>query len=265
MVHVVSGHQPAYLPWLGLFHKMALADTFVLMDDVQYLKEDWINRNRVKNSHGAFWLTVPVRRKESNSDKINDIIVDDTGWGTRRHWQIEHWRSISSCYGNAPYWDAYAGFLENFYTARPWRRLVDINLTLMDFFANSLGIAPRFVRGSEQNFRGQKSDLVLEHCTRFNGNLCVLGTHGRDYIVERDFFARGINIYFQDYQHPQYQQRFGDFAPHLSIIDLLFNCGPRSRDIVLQGNMSKEALTAAVQASAEPRRIEEPSIHASHS
>ena len=246
-MRIITGHQPVYLPWLGLFHKISLADVFVFMDDVQYLEQDWNNRNRIKNSHGAFWLTVPVRLKASPSKQLKDILIDWEGWGTsKHHWQRKHWRSLQMCYRGSPYWDTYAPFFEKLYTKKPWKWLVDVNEHVLHYLLDVLNIEVEFIRASSYGFEGDKSDLVLDHCCKLDANLCVLGMHGKDYLIEEDFINEGVSIYYQDYEHPRYEQRFGEFISHLSVVDLLFNCGPASRGILLSGNVSKADLVNAV-------------------
>lgn len=249
---IITGHQPVYLPWLGLFHKIALADAFVFMDDVQYLEQDWNNRNRIKGPQGPFWLTVPVRLRASASRQLKDVALVADGWGSQGHWQAAHWRSLQSCYGKAHYWDLYAPFFEQLYTARPWHWLAELNEVILHYCLDTLSIRTEFIRASAAGFTGHKSDLVLDHCRRLGADVCVLGTLGRDYICTEDFHAAGVALYFQDYQHPTYPQRFGAFCPRLSVVDLLFNCGPRSRDILLGGNVTREDITAAAQRAGQP-------------
>jgi hypothetical protein len=239
---IVSGHQPVYLPWLGLFHKMSLCDVFVFMDDVQYLSGDWNNRNQIKGAQGAFWLTIPVRRKASASPLLKDILIDDTHFGTRQDWQTTHLRALESSYRQAPYWARYGSWLEEIYRGTRWTHLAALCEQMILFFMNDLRITPRFVKASELSFTGRKSDLVLEHCTRLDAVMCVVGTHGRNYIQRSDFLSRDVSLVFQDYKHPEYTQRFGNFVPYMSIIDLLCNHGPASREILMSGNVQRAEL-----------------------
>jgi hypothetical protein len=247
----VSGHQPTYLPWLGLFHKISLCDVFIFMDDVQYLSGDWNNRNKIKGPGGPFWLTVPVRRKASASPLLKDILVEDANGG-RKDWQAAHLRSLEGCYRTAPYWKRYEKWLRNIYLGSRWTHLAALCETMLRFFMDELRFAPRFERASALNFTGQKSDLVMEHCVRFEATLCVLGAHGRSYINQADLTDRGISLYFQDYKHPAYGQKFGAFASHMSIIDLLFNYGPDSRDILMRGNVTRQELENCITAATMP-------------
>lgn len=249
---LITGHQPVYLPWLGLFHKIALADAFVFMDDVQYLDKDWNNRNRIKGPQGPFWLTVPVRLKASATRLLKDIRIADDGWNSKNHWQKNHWKSIQSCYTRAPYWDNYAPFFEKLYTEHPWQWLSELNLVVLSHLLEIFDIRVDFHIASEIGFSGSKSDLVLDHCRKLQADICVLGMHGKDYLIERDFFQAGVFVHYQNYRHPQYPQRFGQFEPNLSVLDLLFNCGPESRDILLGGNMTKAALVRLAGQSSGP-------------
>ena len=244
-MHVITGHQPVYLPWLGLFHKIALADTFVFMDDVQYLSQDWNNRNFIRGAQGKVRLTAPVRLKASSSDLLKDIRIAEDGWGGKSHWQNEHWKSLQACYARAPHWQDHAAFFESFYTERPWKWLSEMNWALLVHFLDVFDIRVRLLKASDENFKGTKSDLVLDHCRRLSADICILGAQGRDYIVVDDFLAEDTSIHFQEYRHPDYQQRFDGFISHLSVCDLLFNHGPKSRDILLSGNVTALALRAA--------------------
>ena len=230
---------------------MCLCDVFVVMDDVQYLSQDWNNRNRIKGPNGAFWLSLPIDRKRSSSGQIKDIWVQSQGWGTRKHWQAQHWESIRRSYTRAPYWNEYSPFLEEFYTGREHLLLAEINLTLLKFFMKSLGITPEIIVASEFGFEGKKSDLILDHCVKLGANACVFGSQGRNYANIGDFQARGIGVYFDEYNHPTYQQLFREFVSNLSVLDLLFNCGPNSFDVLMSGNIDRSGLEELITDAAQ--------------
>lgn len=255
-MRIVTGHQPVYLPWLGLFHKIALADAFVFMDDVQYLEKDWNNRNRIKGPQGPFWLTVPVCTRRSPSRLLKDIAIASDGFGTASHWQNAHWRSLQSCYGKAPYWADHASFFEQLYRDTKWEWLAELSEVVLRYCLEALHLPIEFIKASEMAFDGRKSDLVLDHCRRLSAGVCVLGTHGKAYLVEEDFFAEGVSVYYQDYQHPTYPQRFGPFCPNLSAVDLLFNCGADSLSVLLAGNVRKSDLTGQARRSGRAGRID---------
>jgi len=252
-MRAVTGHQPVYLPWLGLLHKISLADLFVFMDDVQYLRQDWNNRNKIRGAKGEFWLTVPVKLKASDTEILRDIRVETDGFGGRHHWQTEHWQAFQSCYRKAPFWEEHAPFLERFYTGQSWEWLWELNLELLVYLLKAFDLTPTILIASEVGFDGAKSDLVLDHCRRTEADLCVLGMLGRDYIEEETFFREGIFLYYQDYHHPEYSQRFGGFISHLSAFDLLLNHGPESRKILLKHNVTRDDLEQEASLASEPR------------
>ncbi len=243
---IVSGHQPVYLPWLGLFHKLSLCDTFVYMDTVQYLTKDWNNRNKIRTPHGWMWLTVPVDRKKSSGKMLPEIVIRGHDRPEAKDfWQNEHWRNIECNYAKAPYFDTYAEDLRTFYLDRIWTRLVDVCWAQFELFRGWLSLDDRqVVRMSEFQFEGTKDRLVLSHCLKLGADRLVMGALGRNYADPELFKQHGISVYFQDYDHPAYRQRFPGFESHLSVLDLILNHGPESADILLRGNVTRSDLLA---------------------
>lgn len=233
---ILTAHQPVYLPWLGLFHKIALADKFVFFNEVQYLPKDWMNRNKIKTHTGEIWLTVPVLRK-GYRDRISSEmeINNDTDW------KRKHLKSILINYKKAPYFERYSNFFEETYS-KNWRYLDDLNEHMLKWFLEQLGIKLVFLKASEYKFEGTKSDLVLNMCKHLRADLYIFGELGKDYAKVDDFKDQGTHIIFQEYKHPVYPQMFGDFIPNLSVIDLLFNCGPNSLDIIMSNNVTRNEL-----------------------
>ena len=225
---ILTAHQPVYLPWLGLFHKIASAETFVSFDDVQYLPRDWNNRNRIKTASGAIWLTVPVETKGHREKPIREIEINN-----REPWRRKHWNSISLNYRKAPFFAQYEEFLRPVYE-REWRWLCELNEHMLRWQLEALGIKVRLLRASELGLQGTKSDLVLDMCRKLDATTYIFGTLGRDYAKVGDFERAGIKAVFQDYRHPEYPQLHGPFVSHLAAIDLLFNCGPKSLEIIMK-------------------------------
>ena len=237
---ILTAQQPVYLPWIGLFHKIALADKFVFFNEVQYLPKDWMNRNKIKTAAGEIWLTVPVLRKGYRERKTSEIEINNS-----TNWQKKHLKSILLNYKKAPYFDNYASFFEDVYNKK-WRYLSDLNEYMLRWFIEQLNIKVEFLKASDFNFHGTKSDLVLDMCKQLGADAYIFGALGRDYANADDFAKAGITVFFQDYKHPTYPQIQGDFVSHLSIIDLLFNCGPKSYDIIMSGNISKRDLISNI-------------------
>jgi len=244
---ILTGHQPVYLPWLGLFHKIALADTFVFMDQVQYLAGDWNNRNYIKTPQGKLLLTVPVSLKQGESLLLSDIVITQDSPRPERRWQARHWKSIQLNYQHAPYFSQYADFFRWLYMEKEWTRLSELNEAMLRYLLDVLGIKVRFLRMSDCQFQGKKADLILDMCRQLGATINVFGALGRDYVDSQAFEREGIQVYFQDYRHRQYPQQFGPFVSHLSVVDLLFNCGPGSLEVVMEGNVSKSALLTALE------------------
>ncbi len=226
---ILTAHQPVYLPWLGLFHKIALSDEFVSFDGVQYQVKDWNNRNQIKTPQGPLWLTVPVLSQGYREKTIRDMEINN---GVP--WRRKHWKSLSINYAHAPFFARYAPFFEETYR-KPWKFLAELNEHMLLWFLEILGIQVKFSRASDQGFHGTKSDLVLDMCSRLKADVYLFGAQGRDYARVEDFHARGIRAVFQDYKHPVYPQQHGPFLSHLSIVDLLFNCGPDSFRVLMEG------------------------------
>lgn len=237
---IISGHQPAYLPWIGYFHKLSLCDTFVYMDTVQYLENDWNNRNKIRTPEGWMWLTVPIDRNKTTGKMLDQIIIrSKDGSNPKEDWSANHWKSIESNYRKTPHFETYAPELKSLYLDHPWSRLIDLCWAQFKLFSKWLHLEDKkIVRMSEMKFEGEKSTLVLDHCKKLQGTAVVFGTHGRDYVDLELFKQNGIQVYFQDYKSPEYQQRFKGFEPYMSIIDLVFNHGQQSSSILQNGNIS---------------------------
>lgn len=233
---ILTAHQPVYLPWLGLFHKIALADEFCYFDDVQYQIKDFNNRNKIKTANGGLWLTTPVLTVGYREKKIREIEINNS-----IDWRKKHWKSIYLNYKKAPYFNKYADFFEDTYK-KEWQHLTDLNEYMLKWFLQELGIKIDYYKASELNFRGYKSSLVLDMCKKLKANLYIFGVLGKGYAEEEKFNKEGIKIYFQDYKHPVYPQLHGEFLPYMSIIDLLFNCGSKSLEILMKDNITKEEL-----------------------
>ena len=228
---VVTGHQPTYLSYLGLFHKIALADKFILWDDVQYQPKDFNNRNKIKFPDGPKWLTVPVHRKGYLDKKYTEIKIDNT-----LDWRKKHWKSIESCYRKAPYFEKYHESLKFLYGVE-WEHLSVLNGVMLELFCRQLGIPMELETLSKLKCEGTKSELVLNVCKKVGATKYIFGSQGRDYADVEAFEREGIEVIFQDYQHPFYAQRFGKFEPYMAVIDLLFNEGPNSLEILMNGNV----------------------------
>lgn len=229
---ILTAHQPVYLPWLGLFHKIALADHFISFDQVQFVPKDWISRNQILTPKGPIWLSVPCEKKGRFDSTISQtLIVNNSNWGRK------HWNSIQFNYAKAKFFKKYADFLEDTYQ-REWTLLADLNAHILSWALDELGIKVPVESAGKFEFQGEKSALVLDMCQQLKADAYIFGALGKDYADVEAFEKAGVKAMFQDYEHPQYPQMHDGFTPYLSILDLLFNCGPDSFDVLMSGNIN---------------------------
>jgi WbqC-like protein family len=216
--------QPGYLPWLGFFDQMARSDIFVFYDDVQFDKNGWRNRNRVKSPQGPHWLTVPVRGGLGQS--ILDVRIDDA-----QPWARKHVSTLRHLYGRARYFRAYQTELEEI-LLRPWSHLVDLDLAVVALLCRWLGLERETHRSSRLGVGGERSVRLLALCRHFGCDRYLSGDAARSYLDAASFAKAGVEVEWQNYHHPEYAQLHGAFIPHLSTIDLVLNHGDRSFDIL---------------------------------
>jgi len=225
---ILSAHQPEYLPYLGFFYKMAKADMFVLADHLQFSKKDFLNRNRIRvnSPEGRAWLTVPVTTHGKGQQKINEIQIDNsTSWG-KKHWQLMYFN-----YKKTPFFDKHSGFFEKLYSKK-WEKLADLNEEIIYYLVKELGINTTLVKSSDYDFNAKKTDFIIELCQKFKADTYLSGLGGKNYMEIGLFEKNNLKNIFSDFTHPVYPQRFEPFIENLSTIDLLFNCGSKSLEII---------------------------------
>jgi hypothetical protein len=230
---IVTVHQPHFMPWLGYLHRMAQADLFILLDHVQFERRNYQNRTRIRFGEEARWLTVPVEQR-SQKERIDEKRIDNSLHGTPRWWSPGHFQTIRQAYRNAPFIDRYAPDLRRIFDTR-WDRLVELNAAMLEFLRDAFGIRTRLVRSSELDAGGAKSELILNLCRAAGADTLLAGLGGsRDYL-DRDAFERaGVRIAYQQFEHPEHRQcGAAPFIKGLSSLDLLLNCGPASRELLL--------------------------------
>jgi len=223
---IVAIHQPNYIPWQGFFYKMIKCDIFVFLDNVQYSKNNIINRNKIKTHNGEMWLTVPVLTKDSCRQLISDVKINNTF-----DWRRKHWNSIRQNYAKTSFFKEYSPYLNNIYS-KQWDKLIDLNKTLIKFIADCLEIRKEFVDASSLNVSGKSTDLLVDICKKLDGDVYLSGESGKKYMDEEKFKEIGIKVEYTDFTQPEYNQLYGDFIPNLSVLDILFNCGKESRKIL---------------------------------
>jgi hypothetical protein len=244
---IIAAHQPGFLPWLGYLAKVAAADLFVVMDDLQYEAQNFQNRNRIKNNHGAFWLTVPLERGPQSAPICQKQIANVSS--PREHWQWRHWETLRIHYGSAAHWKRYADPLEEVFR-RPWQRLLDLDLHILRLCLGWFEIDTPILLSSSLALSGQKTDRILDLCRKTGADVYLSGRGGSTaYLDVAKLVAAGVSVAWQPFRHPVYPQRYPSvgFISHLSAIDLLLNCGPDSPRI----------LRDAMQAPAEQEQVQQ--------
>ena len=231
MSRVASILQPSYLPWLGAFDQMARSEVFVFLDDVQYTKNDWRNRNRIKSAGGASWLAVPVRTSGRSGQSIRDAEIEGGAW--RR----KHWRAISQAYSKAPHWNRYSDEIDGLLDS-DWTRISELDIAVTRWMADAFGIEVEFRVSSELGVEADDpNERLLAVLEAVGADEWYEGAAGASYVDLERFRRHGVRVRFQDYSHPEYPQlwpRHG-FISHLSALDLLLNCGPDGLSILLSG------------------------------
>lgn len=211
--------QSNYIPWKGYFDMIGLADEFIIYDEVQYTKNDWRNRNRIKTRQGIQWITIPVFQR-SLLQKISETEV------TNSHWGIKHWQTIRGNYAKAPFFKIISPELEEFYTTTRLSNLSDINTYLLKKVCTLLGIKTRISNSADYDLHGDPTERLVGLCKQVGADRYLSGPSARAYLKESLFSEEGVTIEWMTYDgYPEYPQLFGPFTHQVSIIDLLFNAG----------------------------------------
>lgn len=211
---------------------MLRADIFVFYDDVQYDKNGWRNRNRIKSPQGApHWLTVPVQVK-TLGQRIFETEIDN-----RQAWARKHTGTIRQFYAQAPHLKRYLPELEELLAGRRWEQLVELDIAVIELMCGWLGCKRQTVRASQLAIEGERTERLLRICQHFGARRYLSGSAAQDYLDVELFARHSIEVEWQNYHHPVYQQQHGEFLPFLSTMDLLLNCGDESREIIARGSM----------------------------
>ncbi|HLU94096.1 MAG TPA: WbqC family protein [Membranihabitans sp.] len=216
--------QSNYLPWKGYFDIINMVDLFIFYDDVQYTKRDWRNRNRIKTRDGIKWLTVPCT--SSTNQRICEVSFTDANW------QQKHWRTIQFNYARAKYFGEYRPIFEEIYTGRTWHNLSEFNQYTIQVIAKQiLNSDTSFEDSRNYDLKGQKDERLLDLLGKCGATSYLSGPSARSYIREDLFREAGIDLVWMNYSgYPEYDQIYPPFDHYVSIIDLIFNEGPRTVD-----------------------------------
>ena len=214
---IVSIHQPAYIPWLKYFHKIAKSDIHIFLNDAEYSKNNLFNRNKIKTAQGEMWLTIPIKYKSDN-------LICETKIDNNSDWGKKHWKTIKLNYAKAPYFKEYANIFEKFYLQN-YEYLSDLTIAINKAIAELLEIKVKFIKSSELKVGGTKNEKLINLCKAVDADTYLSGQGAKAYMNKNLFLNNNIKVNYQEFLNPKYKQLWGDFVPDLSIIDFLFNCG----------------------------------------
>ena len=232
---ILSAHQPAYLPWLGYLHKIALDDEFIILDNVQFEKNSFINRNKIKTANGSIFLTIPIEMKGHINKTIFEMKIDE-----KTNWRKKHWDSIYFSYKKADFFNESSDFFENYYKQTLTSSFVEFNNGITQFILKNLGINTPIKLQSNININSSKQDLIIDLCKETNASAFFFGAQGVNYVDENIFKKNNISCFFQNYNHPKYKQLWGSFEPYQSILDVIFNIGFNNTKSILFDNNIKQ-------------------------
>ncbi len=217
--------QSSYIPWKGYFDIIHSADEFMLLDDVQYTRHDWRNRNVVKGPQGVRWLTIPVRTDGTLTQHINQMRVRDKLWA-KKHWEI-----IRFFYRKTPYFKKYEEPFRQLYNEMNEELLSLVNYRCLKLINELLGIRTKMTWSTDYQSHGKKTQKVVDLCVQAKADEYITGPSAKAYLDETLFTNNHIKVRWVDYSdYPEYKQLYPPFVHGVSILDLLFNEGPRASE-----------------------------------
>ena len=224
---VISVHQPYFCPYPGFFYRILKSDLFVLLDTVQFPRgTTWTSRNRFKNDQGTLWLTIPVHTKGLGFQSIDSVRIC-----RERQFPRKILMSLRHAYAHAPFFQDHYPFLEALLQSGV-QHLSDLNIPIIRYLADILNIRTDIRRLSDLSIQGKGTALLVDICRRTGATHLLIPRSARRHIDERSLKAGGIRI--TPYRVPTwiYPQLWGNFIPNLSIFDMIFNIGPKARDLL---------------------------------
>jgi len=215
--------QSSYIPWKGYFDIIRQVDEFIFLDDVQFTKNDWRNRNQIKTLNGLKWLTIPILHGGSLKLSINQTKTASNDWA------VNHWKTISNSYGKAPFFRLYKDQFEHLYNNILSSDLSTINYKFINLIIKILGIQTKLSWSTDYKKEGKKSERLISICKQSGSNTYLSGPAAKSYLDEDLFRQENIKVKWMDYNnYPEYPQLYPPFEHHVSVLDLIFNTGPNA-------------------------------------
>ncbi len=227
---IISTNQPYFSPFPGFFYKAYLSDVFVILDNVQFPQgTTWITRNRFKNDQGTLWMTVPVWKKGLGLQNIDRVRICHEG-----RWAEKHLQSLKSAYANAPYFTDHLPFIKALFSSR-FEKLVDLNVKIIRYLMEALCIDTKIILLSELGIKAKGDQLLIEVCKNVGASDFLAQSPAKKYLNTELFQEAGVQIRYFNQPSIVYPQLWGNFIPNLSTFDLVFNCGPKGKEILTKG------------------------------
>jgi hypothetical protein len=225
---IVSTNRPYFAPFPGFFYKAHVCDILVILDNVQFPRgTTWITRNRFKNDQGAMWITIPVRKKGLGLQQIDDVRICRESRRARKHLL-----GLKQAYADAPYFSEHLHFIERLFSTA-FEKLIDLNMAIIRHLMLNFGINTKIMRLSDLSIKSKGDELVIDICRYFDASAYVTQSAAHRFLNIDLFEKAGIELRCFKRRSCIYPQLWGDFIPDLSAFDLLFNCGPKARDIMI--------------------------------
>lgn len=221
----VAIHQPNFLPWIGFWHKFSMVDTFILLDTVQFASKQFQNRTQIRRKHGAMWITVPTKKHQDTP--IKDVLI-----ANEHRWSAPMVRTLAFEYKMAPYFDEYHRQFSYLIDACNWDKLSDMNTALIRQLQDELRLPADLYVASAMKSTGEGNEYLVSLVKEVGGDSYVTGSTDKDYHEPKVFEDAGIEVIDQAFEHPEYPQCRPGFVPECSVVDLLFNHGPDSKEII---------------------------------
>lgn len=231
----VTIHQPQFLPWLGYLDKIDRADLFMMLDTVQFKKNEWQNRNRIRTANGWQWMTVPVL--QHFGQRIDDVLINPT-----TAWKAQHLRALDMHYARAPYRTRYLAQLSELYAA-PWSKLSDLNKAVVQWLLESYGITTPVYRAADYAAREEPTDRLIDLCRAVGATAYLAGPGAEHYMDMPRFESSGVRLEIHAFTHPMYRQVYEPFEPNLSALDLLLMQGPEALTTLRRTRSNAHSMT----------------------
>lgn len=210
--------QSNYIPWIGYFEIIASVSDFVFLDNVQYTRRDWRNRNQIKTPQGKMWLTIDVKVPR------NKDLIENTEF-SNNEWKSIHLEAIRRNYRRTKFFDSIFPEIQEMYYGFDGLSLSSFNQHLIRDISTRLGINTKFHNAGDFMTSTNKSHKLFEICRSLQASTYVSGPSAKDYLDVILFSKNNISIEWFEYSNFKYAQLWGEFQRNVSVLDPILNNG----------------------------------------